>query len=663
MATVIDALVVTLGLDPSGFTKGQKEAASAVLRTKNEATGAAKEMEARGAQAAEFFGKIRNAAIGLFAVFTGANSFQQFARQTTASDAALGRLSRNLGLTTRELSSWQGAVERTGGSASALDGTLSGLSREFQQFQLTGQSSVIPFFRAIGVQIADASGKMRPMSDILLDISDKFKNMDPARASAIGAGLGLDQGTINLLMKGRDGVRQLLGEQNRLGTVSKEQADAAERLQKAWMDVSQAFITVGRQLLTDFTPAIIKGLEALRDMALWFQAHPDAAKAFFGGMTAAALAWSAATVLAIGRVLTGVGVLRAAGLVSLLGPLAGVAGVALAMRPAPTQTQDQENEGLGRAPGTGAFGESAEDAARRQQSLRDRNQQRQRETYGAVRNWWNEHMPEFMRIGGDASPTSSGGGNNGSYQPILDLIGRAEGTDKGRGYNETFNYGAYTGGERDLSGMTLAEINKMQREMIAHPGNTMRSSVVGRYQFNQATLREYAAKAGLNWETDKFTPANQDKMARALLDAEGHQRALAGQITPEQYQLGLARRWASIQDPRTGQGYHDGQRRPALSQATVSAALAASRATGAGAPGDGIRFETPVTVDPNLRGGAATAVAGSTTNNRTSTSTSETSIGTIVIHTQATDAEAIGRGVGDAVRRQSMAAQATMGLE
>lgn len=660
MATVIDALVVTLGLDPSGFTKGQKEASAAVARTKNEATGAAKEMEARGAQAAEFFGKIRNAAIGLFAVFTGASSFQQFARQTTTNDAALSRLSRNLGLSTRELSAWQGAVERTGGSAAALDGSLSGLSREFQNFQLTGQSSVIPFFRAVGVQVADASGKLRPLSDILLDLSDKFKGMDPARASAIGAGLGLDQGTINLLMKGRDGVRQLLDEQGKLGTVSKEQAEAAERLQKAWADVAQAFTTVGRQLLTDFTPAIIKGLEALRDMALWFQAHPDAAKAFFGGMTAAAIAWSAATVLAIGRVLTGVGVLRAAGLVSLLGPLAGVAGAALAMRPAPTQTQDQENEGLGRAPGTGAFGESPEDAARRQQSLRDRNQQRQRETYGAIRDWWNNHMPDWMRIGGD-TPASSGG-NNGSYQPILDLIGRAEGTDKGRGYNETFNYGAYTGGERDLAGMTLAEINKMQREMIAHPGNTMRSSVVGRYQFNQATLREYAAKAGLNWETDKFTPANQDKMARALLDAEGHQRALAGQITPDQYQLGLARRWASIQDPRTGQGYHDGQRRPALSQSAVSAALAASRATGAGTPGDGIRFETPNPVDPNLRGGAATAIAGTTTN-RTSTSSSETTIGTIVVHTQATDAQGIARSVGDAVRNQSLAAQATVGLE
>lgn len=33
---------------------------------------------------------------------------------------------------------------------------------------------------------------------------------------------------------------------------------------------------------------------------------------------------------------------------------------------------------------------------------------------------------------------------------MLDLIGCSEGTDKGRGYNETFGYGAYIGGDVDL---------------------------------------------------------------------------------------------------------------------------------------------------------------------------------------------------------------------
>ena len=41
------------------------------------------------------------------------------------------------------------------------------------------------------------------------------------------------------------------------------------------------------------------------------------------------------------------------------------------------------------------------------------------------------------------------------YRPLLDLIGKSEGTDKGRGYNETLAYGAYTGGDVELVAMTL----------------------------------------------------------------------------------------------------------------------------------------------------------------------------------------------------------------
>jgi hypothetical protein len=38
---------------------------------------------------------------------------------------------------------------------------------------------------------------------ILLDLADKFHGMDAARANAFGKSLGLDQGTVNLLERGK----------------------------------------------------------------------------------------------------------------------------------------------------------------------------------------------------------------------------------------------------------------------------------------------------------------------------------------------------------------------------------------------------------------------------------------------------------------------------
>lgn len=71
---------------------------------------------------------------------------------------------------------------------------------------------------------------------------------------------------------------------------------------------------------------------------------------------------------------------------------------------------------------------------------------------------------------------------------ILDLIAQVEGTDKGRGYNETLGYGAYTGGPVNLINMTLREVLALQRQMLAHPDNTYNSSAVGRYQIVGTTL-------------------------------------------------------------------------------------------------------------------------------------------------------------------------------
>lgn len=99
---------------------------------------------------------------------------------------------------------------------------------------------------------------------------------------------------------------------------------------------------------------------------------------------------------------------------------------------------------------------------------------------------------------------------------MLDLIGAAEGTDKGDGYNETLGYGAFTGGDVNLVNMTLREVLELQRRMLAHPDNTFNSSAVGRYQIVSRTLRSLIEELGLSLE-EQFTPDLQDRMAEHLI--------------------------------------------------------------------------------------------------------------------------------------------------
>jgi len=117
---------------------------------------------------------------------------------------------------------------------------------------------------------------------------------------------------------------------------------------------------------------------------------------------------------------------------------------------------------------------------------------------------------DFMRAGnGRRSPWS-----------FLDLIGQAEGTDRGRGYNETLGYGAFTGGDRNLTGMTLDEIDALQRQMLAHPANTFNSSALGRYQITGRTLRGLRGQMGLTG-SELFDEDMQDRLAIQLAQGRG----------------------------------------------------------------------------------------------------------------------------------------------
>jgi tape measure domain-containing protein len=105
---------------------------------------------------------------------------------------------------------------------------------------------------------------------------------------------------------------------------------------------------------------------------------------------------------------------------------------------------------------------------------------------------------------------------------IRDLIGYAEGTDKGRGYNETLDYGRWTGGPVNLVNMTVNEVLRLQSQMLSNPenralyGDGKGSSAVGRYQIVSKTLKSLKSQMGLSGN-EKFSARLQDAMADRLI--------------------------------------------------------------------------------------------------------------------------------------------------
>jgi hypothetical protein len=250
MPTVIDSLVVTLGLDPSNFTKGQREALDAFKKTQDQAVESGKEIEGQSKKSMDALGGIKTQALEMFAVFTGGKSVVEFTQSLVKGDAAVGRLSRSINVSAQEISKWQGVARIYGGTAEGMAGSFTSISDAVAGFKVGAISPLIADFRALG----SAGGKIidinKGVDQTLLDMADNFKaihDKDPAQAGFMGRRMGIDAGLLDLLMKGSAEVQKMLDRVNALGPATKASADAAGDLEKRWNAIFVRTEGTGRQ--------------------------------------------------------------------------------------------------------------------------------------------------------------------------------------------------------------------------------------------------------------------------------------------------------------------------------------------------------------------------------------------------------------------------------
>lgn len=274
MPTVIDSLVVLLKLDPSQFTDEQKKALERLRQTDRSVASTAKNMEAYGKRASQFFVQVRDSALQLFAVLAGGYGLKEFAQHTVTSTAALGRLAYNIGVSSEELGAWEGAVRAMGGDANAAGASMQNLMLNLQEFALTGHSQVVPFFRAMGIQLADAQGHARSVSDIMTDLNRWAQTVSPQQANFMFRALGLDQDTINLLERTPAEFDRYMNAVKAAGVPTKEQTKAMQDLLSSFSYLGQAMETTGREVLTQWAPDIIHATDATTK---WLEANKNTA--------------------------------------------------------------------------------------------------------------------------------------------------------------------------------------------------------------------------------------------------------------------------------------------------------------------------------------------------------------------------------------------------
>ncbi len=126
---------------------------------------------------------------------------------------------------------------------------------------------------SLGIQVTDTSGAIRPMKDLLLDLSAVFEKMpDGPTKTGLAMQLFGRGGTamLPLLNQGAKGIEELNAAADKLGlTLSQKDVDAAHEFTMANREMNAAIkgmeISVGRELLPSLTllaQAFTKGLES-----------------------------------------------------------------------------------------------------------------------------------------------------------------------------------------------------------------------------------------------------------------------------------------------------------------------------------------------------------------------------------------------------------------
>ena len=270
MATVIDALTITLGLDASQFRKDQVAVADGSKKLKESLVKDGKDVEKSGKDAAESWGSLKKEILGAISAFVGLDAIKNAVGDVTKFNKEVSQSAQAIGVSAQELSAWGMAVERMGGDANSARASLQHLADVFNELK-SGKASPETFFWFSRL-MAEGGVKLnaaKPMLDQLPQIAEGLKHIaetqGAARAIFVGRQLGLDDGTIRLLMQGKDAVKAIVENMEKLAPTA-EQIDKTNQLYQAWVSLRQTFDSAVNILVSRLSPALTWLVDKTREL-------------------------------------------------------------------------------------------------------------------------------------------------------------------------------------------------------------------------------------------------------------------------------------------------------------------------------------------------------------------------------------------------------------
>lgn len=208
-----------------------------------------------------------------FAAVAGAVGFSLQSAVTGFAQAgdSLDKMSARLGISAVKLQEWSFAATHAGAAPEDLEDALKDMSEKIAEVAGGDTGDAAQLFSAQGISVKDASGKIRPASDIFEEVADAIqRNEDPALRTKMAMVLMGDSGRklIPMLSGGAQGLDDMAKQARDLGLVMNEDAVAAAAQMTDHMDDMKASVTaVGHEIGYRLSPIVISMSDRFRDLA------------------------------------------------------------------------------------------------------------------------------------------------------------------------------------------------------------------------------------------------------------------------------------------------------------------------------------------------------------------------------------------------------------
>jgi len=233
MPTLIDSLVVELGLNAAKYSENLKKSLTELAKFKNDAEKHTKDIGKSAQSMTNNFKGLEVQLLKIATILMGGVGFTRFTADIIKSNANLQYMSKALGTSAKDMWAWQQVGKQVGATADEITSSWAGMNRAVNNY-LQGQGQLNRtwgWFVNRGVRIAN-NGVVNNMTDVLLGFkrASIAAGLNPQDEATKYAQLGMSQGMINMMLQPLEKLRADLQRYRSMAPTAEQSKKAQEAL-------------------------------------------------------------------------------------------------------------------------------------------------------------------------------------------------------------------------------------------------------------------------------------------------------------------------------------------------------------------------------------------------------------------------------------------------